>query len=83
MSGITTYDYEVIYKARKNSITFCLYRDATNSTPFISSLELRPFQTGAYEHKILGNGGVLVSILRLNFGGPLSKNLRYNCIIMK
>ena len=74
------YAVENIYKARKNSITFCLYPDDTNSVPFISSLELRPFQTGAYEQKTLKNGNSLLTELRLNMGG---NDIRYTCIIMK
>jgi hypothetical protein len=80
-TGIDTpYVFENIYKAKKNSITFCLYPDDTNSVPFISALELRPFQTGAYEQKILKNGGALTAIIRRNLGG---NDTRYIFIIMK
>ncbi|KAG0569923.1 hypothetical protein KC19_6G125300 [Ceratodon purpureus] len=75
-SGLSEpYVYEHVYKAKRNSITFCLYRDATNSTPFINSLELRPFQTGAYEQNVLKLGGVLSVLYRFNMGG--SRDLRF------
>ena len=81
VSGLSLpYVMEHFYKARKNSITFCLYRDATNSTPFISSLELRPLQTGAYEQKTLTDGNALLAPFRLNYGGNINKKIRYNYV---
>ena len=64
--------YEHLYMATKNTIDFCLIRDQTGgSNPFISSLELRTYEAGAYSEKSLMDGNFYFMVFRYNIGGSV------------
>ena len=76
--GPSSYDnssvtqYEHLYVATKNTIDFCLIRDQTGgSNPFISSLELRTYEAGAYSQSKLLVGNFYMMTFRYNIGGSV------------
>ncbi|XP_073008171.1 probable LRR receptor-like serine/threonine-protein kinase PAM74 [Typha latifolia] len=74
----TPFTYEIIaFIAANNWVSVCLIRTGSSSTPFISSLELRPMKEtffSTFRQSFFGNP---VSVMRRNLGARGDKIIRY------
>ncbi|KAG0630485.1 hypothetical protein M758_1G181600 [Ceratodon purpureus] len=69
-------DYvEVVLKATRDDMYVCLLRTASADVPYISSLELRPLESGMYA--LVEKGYYLSHIDRTNFGADKLTIVRY------
>jgi len=71
---------EILYLSQSNVTYLCLLRDATNGTPFVSSISLRQV-TDVYDefNLYLGDFKYMTIRTRINFGG--SALVRYRALV--